>query len=130
MDGKLLDSRQHAYSNAIMQTNHNKALIYSFNGTHFRVDSQKKMLYEMQTEQPILFAVLSEDGYAAVVTESETYACRLSVFDAAGKLIYTRECVERLTDVSFVGSTDNGCIFSTIGAENGEIVTVIAVCPV
>jgi len=122
-DGELKDSRQHAYSNAVMKTNHNKVLTYSFNGTMFRVDNKNKMLYENDMKQPIWFAVLSEDGYAAVVTESETYACRLSVFDAAGKLIYTRECVERLTDVSFVGST--GCIFSTIGAENGEIVTVL-----
>ncbi len=122
MNGELLDSRQHAYSNAIMQTNANKALTYSFNGTSFRVDSRKKMLYENQTEQPILFAVLSEKGYVAVITESETYACRLIIFDASGKLIYTRDCVERLNDVSF---TENGCVFSTIGAENGELVTVI-----
>ena len=122
MDGKLLDSRQHAYSNAIMCTNQNKVLTYSFNGTHFRVDSQKKMLYENQTERPILFAVLSDNGYAAVVTESEAYACRLSVFDANGKSVYHRDCVERLTDVSL---TDNGCLFSTISAENGELVTVI-----
>ena len=121
-DGKLLDSRQHAYSNAVMQTSHGKALTYSFNGTHFRVDNQKKMLYENQTEQPILFAVLSENGYTAVVTESEAYACRLSVFDASGKSVYHRDCVERLTDVSF---TDNGCLFSTIGAENGELVTIV-----
>ncbi|MBE6876688.1 MAG: hypothetical protein E7496_08250 [Ruminococcus sp.] len=121
-DGKLLDSRQHAYSNAVMQTNHGKALTYSFNGTHFRVDNQKKMLYENQTEQPILFAVLNDNGYTAVVTESEAYACRLSVFDSNGKSVYNRDCVERLTDVSF---TDNGCLFSTIGAENGELVTVV-----
>lgn len=122
MDGTLLDSRQHAYSNAIMQTNQTKALTYSLNGTHFRVDTQKKMLYENQTEQPILFAVLSDDGRAAVVTESETYACRLMIFDSSGKGIYTRDCVERLTDISF---TDNGCLLSTIGAENGELVTVV-----
>ena len=121
-DGKLLDSRQHAYSNAVMQTNHGKALTYSFGGTHFRMDNQKKMLYENQTEQPILFAVLNDNGYTAVVTESEAYACRLSVFDANGKSVYHRDCVERLTDVSF---TDGGCLFSTIGAENGELVTIV-----
>ena len=122
MDGSLLDSRQHAYSNAVMQTNQNKALTYSLGGTSFRVDTHKKMLYENQTDQPILFAVLSDDGKTAVVTESESYACRLIVFNASGKLIYTRDCVERLTDVSL---TDNGCLFSTINAENGELVTVV-----
>ncbi len=120
--GTLISSRQHAYSNAVMLTSQSRALTYSFGGTHFRIDTQKKMIYESQTEQPILFASLSEKGYAAVVTESEAYACRLSVFDAKGKVIYTRDCVERLTDVSF---TENGCIFSTIGAENGDLITTV-----
>ncbi len=122
-DGQLQDSRQHAYSNAVMKISRNKALTYSWNGTSFRVDDKKKMIYEAQTEQPIWFAVLSEEGYAAIVTESETYACRLSIFDSVGKLIYTRDCVERLIDVAFQGNS--GCIFATIGAENGEPVTTL-----
>lgn len=122
MDGELKDSRQHAYSNAIMKTNATRALLYSHNGTEFRVDAQNKMLYEKTTERPIWFAVLSDDGRVAVVTESETYACCLYVYDSNGELIYTRNCLERLIDVSF---QDDGCVCATIGAENGEIVTVL-----
>ncbi len=122
LDGKLKDSRQHAYSNAVMKINSNRALVYSSNGTTFRVDTPNKMLYEMTLEQPIWFGVLSDEGYAAIVTESETYACRLTVYDATGKLIYTRECVDRLSDVSFCG---NGCIFSTISAADGELMTTL-----
>ena len=121
-DGKLIDSRQHAYSNAIMKTSESRSLIYSSNGTTFRVDTPAKILYEETLDQPIWFAVLSDEGYVAVVTESETYACRLSIYDVNGKLIYTRECVDRLSDVSFYG---NGCIFSTIGAKDGELVTTL-----
>ncbi len=122
VDGKLKDSRQHAYSNAVMKVNGKRAITYSSGGTHFRIDSPSKMLYEQTLEQPILFSVLSDEGYAAVVTDSETYACCLSVYDAAGKLLYTRECVERLSDVSFSG---NGCIFSTISAADGELITTL-----
>lgn len=121
-NGKLRDSRQHAYSNAVMTINGNRALTYSCNGTNFRVDSPSKLLYEQVMEQPIWFGVLSEQGYAAIVTESETYACRLSIFDATGKLLYSRECVERLADVCFYG---NGCIFSTISAGGGELITTL-----
>lgn len=121
-DGKLRDSRQHAYSNAVMKVNGSRALLYSSNGTNFRVDTPSKMLYEITTEQPIWFCELSDKGYAAVVTESDTYACRLRIYDTTGKLIYTRDCVERLADVSFCGN--DGCVFSTIGAENGDLVTV------
>lgn len=121
-NGKLRDSRQHAYSNAVMKVNNSRALIYSSNGTSFRVDSPSKMLYEQTLDQPIWFGVLSEQGYAAIVTESETYACRLIIFDATGKLLYSRECVERLADVCFYG---NGCIFSTISASGGELNTTL-----
>lgn len=121
-DGKLKDSRQHAYSNAVMKINGTRSLVYSSNGTSFRLDSLNKMIYEVQLEQPILFGVLSEEGYTAIVTESETYACRLSIYDASGKLVYSRECVERLSDVSFCG---NGCIFSTISASDAELMTTL-----
>ncbi|MBQ8928027.1 MAG: hypothetical protein IJ055_07115 [Oscillospiraceae bacterium] len=120
-DGKLRDSRQHAYSNAVMKVSGSRALLYSSNGQNFRVDTPSKMLYEIETEQPIWFCEMNEKGYAAVVTESDTYACRLCIYDTTGKLIYTRDCVERLADVSFCG---NGCVCSTIGAVNGDLVTV------
>ncbi len=119
-DGKQRDSRQHAYSNAVMKIAGNRALIYSHNGTNFRLDTPNSTVYETETELPIWFGVLSEDGLAAIVTESETYACRLNVFDQNGKLMYSRECVDRLSDVSFCG---NGCIFSTVGATDGELLT-------
>ena len=121
-DGKLKDSRQHAYSNAVMKICNKRALIYSSNGTNFRVDTPSKMLYELILDQPIWFGVLSDEGYAAIVTDSETYACRLTIYDAAGKLLYTRECVERLSDVCFYG---DGCIFSTISAAEGELTTTL-----
>ncbi len=121
-DGDLKDSRQHAYSNAVMQTSSSRCLLYSCNGTKFRVDTANKMLFENTVEQPILFARIGENGYTAVVTESETYASRLCIFDPNGKSVYNRECVDRLVDVSLY---DGGCVFATLGAENGEITTTL-----
>ncbi len=121
-DGSLKDSRQHAYSNAIIKANDSRSLLYSHGGTSFRVDTQNKMLFEISTENPIQFAVLGKDNYVAVVTESATYACRLSVYDAVGKLIYTRDCVDRLLDVSM---QDKGCILASLGAANGDLTTTL-----
>ncbi len=119
-DGTLKDTRQHAYSNAVLKTSSSRSLVYSCNGTSFRVDNASKLLYEYSFEQSILFADISDDGYVAVVTEAETRPCTLSIFDSTGKLIYTRECGERIADVSL---TSEGCVFATIGAENGELIT-------
>ncbi len=121
-DGSIKDTRQHGYSNPIMQTGHSRCLVYSCGGTSFRVDTSSRMLYENSVEAAILFASMAEDGSVAVVTESDTFACRLCVYDVTGKLIYTRECVDRLVDVCPI---ENGCITASVGAENGEIVTVL-----
>lgn len=121
-DGSLKDTRQHGYSNPIMRTNHSRCLLYSFGGNAFRVDTAGKMLYETDTEASILFADIAQDGTVAVVTESDTFACRLCIYDVTGKLMYTRECVDRLVDVCLV---ENGCITASVNAQNGEIVTVL-----
>ncbi len=121
-DATLNVSRQHAYSNAVMQTNDNRCLLYSCNGIKLRVDTANKMLYENTLEKPILFARIGENGYVAAVTESDTYACRLHIFDTAGKLIYSRDCVDRLLDVSLY---EDGCIFATLGAENGDLTSTL-----
>jgi hypothetical protein len=121
-DGNFKESRQHAYSNAIMETNDSRCLLYSCNGTKFRVDSASKMIYEITTERPILFARIGDNGNVAVVTESDTYACRLTVYDSTGNRLYNRECVDRLLDVSL---NKTGCIFATLGAENGDLVTTL-----
>lgn len=121
-DGTLKESRQHAYSNAIMQTSGSRCLLYSCWGNEFRVDTAGKMLYENTVDHPILYAAINEKGYAAVVTEAETRPCSLFIYDPSGKVIYSRDCVERIADVSIYG---DGCIFATIGAENGELVTTL-----
>ncbi len=119
-DGSLKDSRQHAYSNALMQTSGSRCLLYSCWGNKFRVDTVNKMTYEMTVDQPILYATINSKGYVAVVTEAETRPCSLLIYDPAGKNIYSRDCVERIADVSV---SDDSCIFATVGAENGELVT-------
>ncbi len=121
-DGSLKDSRQHAYSNAIIKSNDARSLVYSHGGTNFRVDTPQKMLYEVTMDAAIQFATIGENGYVAIVTESTTYACRLSVYDSAGKLVYTRDCVERLLDVSIY---EKGCILATLGAQNGNLTTTL-----
>ncbi len=121
-DGSLKDSRQHAYSNAIIKTNDSRSLVYSHGGTNFRVDTPGKKLYEVTMDSPIQFAAIGKNNYVAIVTESSTYACRLSVYDASGKLVYTRDCVERLLDVSIY---EKGCILATLGADDGDLTTTL-----
>lgn len=119
-DGDLYEERQHAYSNAILQTAGKKAVVYESGGTRFRVENRSKVIYTKKLEDNIIFARMNEDGITAVITDSDTYTCRMLVYDESGNEIYSRNCVERVTDLAF-GNGSKNCVLATIDAVNGNI---------
>lgn len=123
-DGGQLKKRQHAYTNAVLNAAGGNALIFESGGNELVVENQDNILYSKQTESTIMFARLSSDGYAAVVTTSANYACQLTVYNNKGENIYQRNCVERINDISFTGGSE-GCILSYLGAQNGTLVTSV-----
>ena len=120
--GGLEDSRQHAYSNAIMKVANETALIYESGGQRFRVEGKRKLIYEECAAHPIIFARLNNNGYTAVVTISEKYLSALFVYNEKGKLIYSRECVERIADFSFTDGSD-AAMLSFLAERDGELIT-------
>jgi len=116
--------RQHAYTNPVIESTGENLLIFESGGDEFTVENIDSVMYSKQTENTIMFARVSGDGYAAVVTTSENYACELTVYNNKGKLIYSRSCVDRIGDISFIDDSD-GCIISYIDAENGELATSV-----
>lgn len=121
-DGDLYEERQHAYANAMLQTGNKKILIYESGGNNFRVDSKRKNLYSRKLENNIIFARISDSGKVAVITTSDTYVCKLTVFDEDGIEIYSRNCVEMVIDMSF-SSSGNECVLATSDASNGELIS-------
>lgn len=123
-DGGKIKKRQHAYTNAVLKTAGENALIYESGGAELTVENADSILYKKQFDNSIMFARLSGDGYTAVVTTSDNYACELTVYDDSGELIYSRSSVERISDISFTDES-GGCIISYLGAVNGGLATTV-----
>ncbi len=122
-DGNLLKRRQHTYTNTVLRAAGGKALLYENGGNEFSVENEEQILYEKNfADKQILFARISEEGFTAVVTTSENYSCELEVYDKRGNGIYKRQCIEKVSDVSFINGS-KGCVLSYISAENGQLVT-------
>ena len=119
-DGDLCEERQHSYANAMMQTANRSALIYESGGTHLRVDTKHKKVFEKKLDNKILFARLSSNGNVAVVTSADTFVCKLIVFNDSGDEIYSRDCVERVMDIDF-SPDGKGCVLATAYASNGSL---------
>ena len=123
-EGGEIKKRQHALSNPVMETSNGRALLFESGGNEFCVEDSSGVLYTHKTDKNILFARLSSDGYTAVVTTFENYACYMRVYDRKGDVIYERKCIERLNDISF-NENSNGCVVSYFYAENGSLVTSV-----
>lgn len=122
LDGELSDDRKYSYKNPVLKEADKKTLIYESGGTHFRVDNKYKMLYEKQVDNDIIFARISNEGYVAVVTNSEAHICTLTVYNSEGKQIYSRESTDRIIEVCF-NQDSTGCSLVSVNAESGEIVS-------
>jgi len=122
-DGNLLKRRQHTYTNTVLRAAGGKALLYENGGNEFSVENDEQIFYDKTfADKLILFARISDEGYTAVVTTSENYSCELIVYDKRGKVIYGRQCIEKVSDISFINGS-KGCVLSYISAENGQLVT-------
>ncbi len=123
-DGTLIRKRQHTYTNAILQAENGKALIYENGGDNFCIEDEDGIIYEDTFSNNIMFARISPEGYTAVVTTSENYDCEIIVLDNKGKIIYERKCMERASDISFINQS-GGCVVSYLMAENGSLTTAV-----
>ncbi|MCR4795868.1 hypothetical protein SAMN04487860_101383 [Ruminococcus flavefaciens] len=122
-DGALLKKRQHTYTNTVLRAAGGRALLYENGGNELSVEDEDEVFYTKSfAKQLILFARISEQGYTAVVTTSDNFSCELEVYDKRGKRIYKRQCIEMVSDLSFINNS-KGCMLSYISAENGQLVT-------
>ena len=123
-DGSLLKKRQHDYSNPVLRVANGKAMVYESGGNRFSVEDEDEVFFTREFDENILFARISSEGYAAVVTTSENYNCEMIVYNRKGEIIYSRKCVDRVSDISFIDDS-SGCMMTIIKAENGTHVTTV-----
>ena len=113
---------QHEMANPILKTSSKRALIYDLGGVNFSVKSKKKTIYSKELSDIIVYAQISDKGYAAVVTKSEKYASLMTIYDDNGKEIFNSSMNNKIIDIAF-NSGSKGCIATTISAEGGQLVS-------
>lgn len=120
--GEVIRTKNHNYSNVILKTVAERSLIYESGGNKFCVETEKKTLFEKETDDSIIFARMSKEGYIAVVTTSENYACMLTVYDNSGNPIYYKGSVDRIIEICF-NNESTGCRITVMNANIGQIVS-------
>lgn len=122
--GAQITARQHTYGSAMLRTAGDYGLIYEMNGTRFRLETERSTRYEKNTSDHILFGRVAEDGTVALLTASDSCACKLLVFNPKGQQIYQRDCIEQIAELTFLPGA-KGCVAASVRANGGALQSVI-----
>ena len=79
--GKKIDCRPHNFSNPVMKSCGNRALIYDEGGTSYGLQVCSKSVFEGELECKIICGDIVKNGTYGFVTESSTYLSRMVIFD-------------------------------------------------
>ena len=115
----------HGYSNPNRCSNAKRILLYDKDYSEFSLYSSASVIYSASVEEKIIFASLSGNETAALVTNSDRYSNIIYIYDGNGEWKYTRKFLnENVMNVEF--SADERYIYvSAIGVEDGDIYSVV-----
>lgn len=116
---------RHGYSNPNRCSNTKRILLYDKDYGSFSLYNRSSVIYNASVEEKIVFASLSGNETAAIVTNSDRYSNIIYVYDGNGEWKYTRKFLdENVMNVEF--SSDERYIYvSVIGVENGDIYSAV-----
>lgn len=124
-DGGQIYALRHGYTNPVEYTNEKRVLLYDKNYYSFSLYNKTSQLYEVTTDDKIVYGCLGGYDMAAIVTGSSKYSNVVYVYDGSGKWKYSRKFSdENVMQVAF--SADQKFIYiTTIGASGGDLYTGI-----
>ena len=123
--GKEIYNAHHGYSNPVIAVSSKRVLTYDRGGYQFRVDSNKSRMGSKELSEKIVCGAVSSAGYAAVVTQTERYTIRLTVYDAAMQELLNWSVSDQvITGVSF-NEESSACVVSAYSVENGRTGSVV-----
>lgn len=123
-NGKQINTFVHNLGNPVVRVAGRKLLAFDNGGKDFKVYNKNGELYSKTIDDNILYAEICDNGYTAIVTQTEKYPSCMTVFDNNGSEIYKWSSGQRIMDVSFDDS-ENGCYVSTFSSQSGLIQSVI-----
>lgn len=123
--GKETMSVQHACSQPAVRQAGGRYLVYSIGGTGYQLNTHTRSLVKGNTDEKILTAALANDGRFALVTQSEDFACRLTVYFSDGSVQYEYDFSQTyVTSISLNSSGTKG-VAAGLTAKDGGMVSVL-----
>jgi hypothetical protein len=122
-DGERLLSKEMSFGAPRAVASAKYLVAYDFGSTSFAVTNGYSVLFEGQTEHPILDAAVADTGHFALITAAQTHLSQVLLYDANFNLIQRFSRSSATTDVA-LSSNGKYVAFCGIATENGTAQSV------
>ncbi len=121
--GTVKYNRIFTFSNPDMAVSENYGLVYDRASSKYFIFNSKGVIYEGETENKkhIITAKINNRGDVALVTKSDDSACRVSLVDKKGKVLYIWACAEEYGVSVDLSEDSREILCGAIGSENGAV---------
>lgn len=125
--GKKIYSYAHGFENPVLKTSKTRAMVFDQGGNELLIYNLASLKGTIKTESEIITANISDSGTYAVVTQSDTYASAVSVYDKQSKLIYEWYSSEDTVNNVAVSPNGKKIAVSAFNASSGNYKSKVSV---
>lgn len=118
--GKEVLSIAHGYANPYLCSSETRALVFDQGGTELSVYNLKNQTNTLVTEEKIINADIARNGTYAVVTQSESYASTVTVYNKNSKAIFTWNSATDIVSSVTVSPNGKEIAVGTLSVQNGQ----------
>ncbi len=86
--GKCIFSYSHGFENPVLKTSETRALVFGQNSDEVLIFTLSGLESTIETKEKIKNAAIGDNGSYAIVTNEETYAAKVSVYEKNNDLVY------------------------------------------
>ncbi len=126
-NGKNIFSYQHGYQSPIASVSEARTLLYDQSGKNYSVYNLNRELTNGQTENEILCANISRNGYYAIATLSDSYSSQVAVYNTKNENVFTWLCSNYIINSVTLAPNGKTLAVSAFSADDGAFVSKVYV---
>lgn len=118
--GQTQFEMQISYSKPTLNTSNTNCVVYNLGGKSFEIFTPYESVYSGKTDENILSVDVASNGTYAVVTESQGYLSKVTVYDKNNEQIFAYSFADYLIYNVALDSDATHCALTGISARNGS----------
>ncbi len=117
--GKNIFTYQHGYEKPVLKDSASRFMLYSQGDVQYSVFNLDKKLISGEMKNSILAANISDNGYYAIATVSDSYTSEVTVFNNKNKMVYQWFCSDYIISDVVLSADGKTLAVAVFNADGG-----------